>query len=102
MASSQGSATDAPMPRSRVRREIGRMLMLSSPSLILYALAPPQAEGIALYDFDHQRGEPVLVLGQGGQGAVDRAVIVVFEAAAQPVDRHLLDHAAREAVLLRE
>src|SRR5258706_12589476 len=102
IASGQGTATAAPMPRSSARREIGWMLISLGPSLILYVPAAPQAERIAFYDLDHERGEPVLVLRQGRQRLVERAVVVGLDPPAERVDRHLLEHAAGEEVLLGE
>src|SRR5689334_22865498 len=75
MASSQGTATAAPMPRRSVRREIGRLLIVVQSPLILYAFPAPKSEGIAFYDFDHYRREPVLVLGDRRQRLVDRPVV---------------------------
>src|SRR5205814_9539599 len=99
IASSQGTATAAPRPRRSVRREIGWMLISRRPSLILYVFAASQAERIAFYNFDHQRGKLVFILGQRAQRAIDSAVVIRFDAAAQRIDHHLLDHASGEKVL---
>src|SRR5689334_18144949 len=100
MASSHGTATAAPRPRSRVRREMGCMLIVLQSPLILYVLPTPKSERIAFYNFDHHAREPVLVLRDGGQRLVERPVVVRLHAAPQGVDHHLLDHAAGELVLL--
>src|SRR5437667_172799 len=88
IASSHGTATAAPMPRRSVRREIGWMLIVRLPPLILYASPAPQAERIAFYDFDDQRRKLVLVLRNGGQRLIEGTIVIGLDPSAQRVDDH--------------
>src|SRR4051794_11494058 len=62
--------------------------------------ASAQTEGVALDDFEYQRGEAVVVLFEGRDDAIDGPLVVVLQAAAQGVGQQLLRQAAAEQVAL--
>src|SRR5688500_11476081 len=87
IASSSGSATQAPAPRRKVRRGSARLVTIM---ISLFSFSGPHLKGRALHDAEHERGEAVVASRGVVHDLAHRRLVVILHAAAHRIREQLL------------
>src|SRR5579883_2325117 len=97
MASSQGSATLAPIPRKTARRDSpDDRLLTTTPPVSTRCLIPSLEERVAGHDALHQHREPILARLEILDDPIDDTTIRLLQASPQGIDQQLLGQGAGE------